>query len=47
MKNKITKFAIISNNTLAEKKSDSENLKKINNTLIQSQESNNKKKKFQ
>jgi len=45
MKNKITKFAIISNNTLAEKKSDSENLK-ISNTFIQSQESNNKKKNF-
>jgi len=46
MKNKITKFAVISNNTLAEKKSDTENLIKKNNSLIQSQESNNKKKNF-
>jgi len=45
MKNKITKFAIISNDTLAEKKLDTENLKKINNNLIQSQKDNYKKAK--
>jgi len=44
MKNKITKFAIISNDSLAEKKLDSENLKKINNTFIQSQKNNKKEK---
>jgi len=44
MKNKITKFALISNDDLAEKKPDLESVKKINDTLIQSQENNKKEK---
>jgi len=44
MKNKITKFAVISNDALAEKKPDLERVKKINETLIQSQENNKKEK---
>jgi len=40
MKNKITKYAIVSNDTLAKKKPDSEYLKKINNTLFQNEERN-------
>jgi len=44
MKNKITKFAVISNDTLAEKKTDLNNEKKINDTNIQSQENNKKEK---
>jgi len=45
MKNKITKFAVISNDTLTEKKPYSENLKKKNDTNIQNQENNKKEKK--
>jgi len=52
MKNKITKFAVISNDTFTEKKPNSESIKKINDTHIQNQEnykkeddSNNKFKK--
>ena len=44
MKNKITKFAVISNDTLAEKKPDLDSVKKINDTHIQSQENNKKEK---
>jgi len=44
MKNKITKFAVISNDTLAEKKPDLDSIKKINVTHVQSQENNKKEK---
>jgi len=42
MKNKITKFAVISNDNLAEKKLGFDSVKKINDTHIQSQENNKK-----
>jgi len=44
MKNKITKFAVISNDTFAEKKPDLDSVKKINDTHIQSQENKKKEK---
>jgi len=44
MKNKITKFAVISNNILAEKNPDAESAKKINDTIVQDQGDKKKEK---
>jgi len=46
MKNKIIKFAIISNDILSEKKTDLETVKKIKDNIFQNQENNKKEKEI-